>query len=219
MLWFCWDGVLVTPNTPPGKQGPCKETVCSRWSWAGKHVLTVWPSILNCDPTWHFPAPGNPSQEQSLQRPWLGMGYGTPGTLGLPGCGCREASGVRSRCPNTYTTWHCSTPVSVPWPLCFCEPGGQERALLTATHTPGHKSCLSSYTLCCVTWAELRKPPSSEKHKLPIAFVVIALTLSLCIFIIGASLSTWKRHRRKAGDLRLRSSHNERTLSSDSIQA
>ena len=157
--------VYSSPPTPhQGSRGPARRLCARDGAGQGSTCLLCGLLFLTMT-TWHFPAPGNPSQEQSLQRPWLGMGYGTPGTLGLPGCGRREASGVRSRCPNTCTTWHCSTPVSVSWPLCFCEPGGQERALLTVTHTPGHKSCLSSYVLCCVTWAELRKPPSPEKHK------------------------------------------------------
>lgn len=39
---------------------------------AGKHVPGLWVSILTHDLTWHFLAPGNQSQGQSLQRAWLG---------------------------------------------------------------------------------------------------------------------------------------------------
>lgn len=51
-------------------------------SLAGKHVLGLWVSILIHDPTWHFLALNKPSQEQSLQRMWLGIEtHGVKGNL------------------------------------------------------------------------------------------------------------------------------------------
>lgn len=130
VLWFCWDGVPITPHAPPGKLWPHKEPLCLGQSWAGNHVPGVWPSILIHDPSWHFPAPGKPSVVYSLQRPGLGKGCGTPGTLGLSQCGCGVVRGIRTQCPNAAV--QCARRS-----LC-CLASGCHRGL--ARNTTGHIS-------------------------------------------------------------------------------
>lgn len=130
VLWFCWGGVPIIPHAPPGKYWPHKEPLCPGQSWAGNHVPGVWPSILIHDPSWHFPAPGNPNPVYSLQRPGLGEGHGTPGTQGLSWCGGRLAGGIRTQCPNAVVQRARRS-------LC-CLASGPHRGL--AGNTTGHVS-------------------------------------------------------------------------------
>ena len=139
------------PPCPSREALASQEPLCPGQSWAGNHVPGVWPSILIHDPSWHFPAPGTPSAEYSLQRPGLGKGYGTPGTLGLSRCGCGVVRGIRTQCSNTVSVLLGLRVSQRPGQEynrpCFHEPGGQERALLTN---------LASQVTSCAVWAGLR---------------------------------------------------------------
>lgn len=123
--------VCPSPPTPlQGSTGPTRSLCARDRAGPGTMCLVCGLLFLSMTRAGIFQLQGTQTQCYSLQRPGLGEGHGTPGTLGLSWCGCGLAGGIRTQCPNAVAQRARRS-------LC-CLASGRHRGL--AGNTTGHVS-------------------------------------------------------------------------------
>ena len=123
VLWFCWDGVPITPHAPPGKLWPHRSLCARDRAGPGTMCLVCGLLFLSMTRAGIFQLQGTQAQSTaSRDRGWA-RGMGLLGPWGSPGVGVgwSEASG-----PSALTRSPC------------CLASGCHRGL--ARNTTGHVS-------------------------------------------------------------------------------